>query len=285
MTTVWSGLSTGAVYALVALGYNIVFIGSGTFNFAQASLTMLGVFLAYWGLSQMAWPVALVIVAAVTIVAMAAVTEERIAIRPVRQLQGLLVTTVGAATLITGIIEVVWGQSALAVPSFFTSAPLKVFGGAVLPDDLILIGLALVFTAAVALFGRYTMTGLAALAAAEDREAAVLRGVNARRFQIGAFAVAGALAGLLGPFLGPKTFASFSLGQSLAIVAFVALAIGGFGSIAGATFGAFAIGLVQAYTNRYIGGNYENLMVFAILLVVLLILPNGLFGRRGERVV
>jgi branched-chain amino acid transport system permease protein len=285
MTTIWSGLSSGAVYALVALGYNICFIGSGTFNFAQASLTMLGVFLAYWGLSQLGWAAFAVIVVAVIIVALSGVTEERVAIRPVRQLQGLLVTTVGAATLITGIIEVIWGQQALEVPSFFSNNPLSVLGGRVLPDDLVLIGLALVFTAAFAVFSRFTMTGLAALAAAEDREPALLRGVNARRFQIGAFAIAGALAGLLGPFIGPKTFASFGLAQSLAIIAFVALAIGGFGSLAGATFGAFVIGLVQAYTDRYIGGNYENLMVFAILLVVLLILPNGLFGRRGERVV
>jgi len=221
MTTIWSGLSSGAVYALVALGYNICFIGSGTFNFAQASLTMLGVFLAYWGLSQLGWAALAVIVVALVIVALSGVTEERVAIRPVRQLQGLLVTTVGAATLITGVIEVIWGQQALEVPSFFTNNPLTVLGGRVLPDDLVLIGLALVFTAAFAAFSRFTMTGLAALAAAEDREPALLRGVNARRFQIGAFAIAGALAGLLGPFIGPKTFASFGLAQSLAIIAFV----------------------------------------------------------------
>lgn len=285
MTTIWSGLSSGAIYALVAIGYNVVYIGSGAFNFAQASLMMLGVFIAYWGLSTVAWPVAPVIVVAVIIVALSAVTEERVAIRPVRQIQGLLVTTVGAAILVTGITEVIWGQQALQVPSFFSSNPLTVFGGAVLPGDLILIGLALFFTVGFTLFSRFTMTGLAALAVAEDRESALLRGINARWLQIGAFAVSGALAGLLGPFIGPKTFAYFGLGQTLALVGFVALAIGGFGSITGATIGAFAIGLVQAYTDRYIGGNYENLMVFAILLVVLLIMPKGLFGSRRERVV
>src|SRR5260370_42252421 len=100
MTTILAGLSVGAVYALVALGYNIVYIGSGTLNFAHANLMMLGVFLAYWGLVQLSWTIVPVLVVAVLIVALAAVTEERIAIRPVPPMPGQLVTMVGTATLI-----------------------------------------------------------------------------------------------------------------------------------------------------------------------------------------
>jgi branched-chain amino acid transport system permease protein len=285
MTTVWAGLSVGAVYALVALGYNIVYIGSGVLNFAQANLMVLGVFLAYWGLVQVGWPIVPIFVVAVVIVALAAMTEERLAIRPVREIQGQLVTMVGAATLITGIIEVIWGQQALTVPSFFSNTPTHVLGGAVVPNDLVLIGLAVVFTAGFALVSRFTMIGLSALAVSEDREAAQMRGISARRVQVGVFAVSGALAGFLGPFIGPLTFASYTLPYSLALIGFVALALGGYGSIIGATIGAFAIGLAEQYTDRYIGGNYENLMVFAILVVVLMVVPNGLFGARRERMV
>ena len=128
MTTVWAGLSVGAVYALVALGYNIVYIGSGVLNFAQANLMVLGVFLAYWGLVQVGWPIIPIFVVAVVIVALTAMTEERLAIRPVREIQGQLVTMVGAATLITGIIEVIWGQQALTVPSFFSNTPTTCWG-------------------------------------------------------------------------------------------------------------------------------------------------------------
>jgi branched-chain amino acid transport system permease protein len=103
--------------------------------------------------------------------------------------------------------------------------------------------------------------------------------------QFGVFAVSGAIAGLLGPFLGPLTFASYTLPASLAVIGFVALALGGYGSIVGASAGAFAIGLIQQYTSRYIGGDYENLMIFAILIIVLMVMPNGLFGARRERVV
>jgi branched-chain amino acid transport system permease protein len=285
MTTIWAGLAVGAVYAVVALGYNIVYIGSSTLNFAHANLMMLGVFLAYWGLVQLSWKIIPVLVVAVAIVAFASMAEERVAIRPVRHIQGQLVTMVGAATLITGIIEIVWGQQALTVPSFFSDTPHHVLGGAVLPGDLVVIGLAVVLTAAIALVSRFSMVGLTALAVSEDRDAAQLRGINVRRMQVGVFALAGAIAGLLGPFLGPLTFASYTLPASLAVIGFVALAIGGYGSIVATTVGAFAIGLIQQYTSRYIGANYENLMVFAILIIVLMALPNGLAGARRERVV
>jgi branched-chain amino acid transport system permease protein len=263
MTTVWAGLSVGAIYALVALGYNIV----------------------YWGLTQLGWPIVPILVVAVVIVALAAVTEERVAIRPVREIQGQLVTMVGSATLITGIIEIIWGQQALTVPSFFSNTPTHVLGGAVVPDDLVLIGLAVAGAVGFALVSRFTMIGLSALAVSEDREAAQMRGVRVRRIQLGVFAISGVLAGLLGPFIGPLTFASYTLPYSLALIGFVALALGGYGSIIGATLGAFALGLVEQYTDRYIGGNYENLMVFAILIIVLMIVPNGVFGARRERMV
>jgi branched-chain amino acid transport system permease protein len=112
-----------------------------------------------------------------------------------------------------------------------------------------------------------------------------MRGISVRRIQFGVFAISGVLAGVLGPFIGPLTFASYTLPYSLALIGFVALALGGYGSIIGATVGAFAIGLAEQYTDRYIGGNYENLMVFAILVLVLMIVPNGLFGARRERMV
>jgi branched-chain amino acid transport system permease protein len=285
MTTILAGLSVGAVYALVALGYNIVYIGSGTLNFAHANLMMLGVFLAYWGLTGLGWPIIPILVVSLLIVALAAVTEERLAIRPVRQIQGQLVTMVGAATLITGIIEIAWGQQTLPVPSFFDNTPTHVLGGAVVPGDLVLIGLAVVLTAGFAVVSRFSMTGLAALAVSEDRDAAQMRGISVRRMQFGVFAVSGAIAGLLGAFIGPLTFASYTLPGSLAVIGFVALALGGYGSITGATTAAFAIGLVQQYTNRYLGGSYENLVVFAILIAVLMVVPNGLFGVRRERMV
>jgi branched-chain amino acid transport system permease protein len=286
VTTVWAGLSVGAIYVLVALGYNIVFISAGTFNFAHAFLLMVGVFLAYWGLVQRGIPVvAVFLVCGIGVMLLSAI-EERVAFRPVKQLEGHLVTAVGAATLLTGGAQLIWGTQALQVP-FFTgnNAPLTVLGGRVVPDELWLIVIAVVSGVIIYTVLRRTMLGLACLAASEDREAATLRGVNARLLSLGAFAVAGAFAGLVAPFVGPKTFATITLGAALALKGFVPMALGGFGSIPGCMVGGFAVGMAEALTARWIGAVYEDLIIFGLLLLVLLIRPSGLLGERAERLV
>jgi branched-chain amino acid transport system permease protein len=285
VTLIWSGLTVGAIYALVAVGYNIVFVSSGTFNFANAQLIMLGTFIAYWGLDVLKLNVGIVFVLAAVIVAAVAGLEERIAIRPTRGVEAQLVTTVGAATLLNGVIAVIWGGNALQVPFFGSSTVKDVLGGRVFPVQLWLIGVAVVLTAALWVFSRKTLLGTALLAVSEDREAASLRGINVRALALGAFCVSGAVAGALGPFIGPQTDAVASLGTSLALLGFVALAMGGFGSLPGGLIGGFVIGLIEAFTNRYLGTQYSNLMVFAVLLLILLFRPGGLFGTVRERVV
>ncbi len=285
MTTVWAGLSVGAIYVLVALGYNIVFIAAGTFNFANANLVMAGVFIAYWGLAQHALPVFVVfLIGGLGIMALAGL-EERVAFRPVKHLEGHLVTSVGAAALITGAVQLIWGVQALQVPFFRDNAPITFLGGRVTPDELWLIGLAVVLSAAFFLALRLTMLGLACLATSEDSEAARLRGVNTRWLAFGAFAASGALAGVIGPFVGPKTYAFAALAAALALKGFVAMAMGGFGSIPGCVVGGFAAGMVESLTARYLGGTYQDLMVFALLLLVLMLRPTGLLGERVERAV
>jgi branched-chain amino acid transport system permease protein len=285
MTLVWSGLSTGAVYAIIAIGYNIVFTASGTFNFAHAQLLMVGIFVAYWGFGVAKLPIVLVFVLCAAVVCVLATVEERVAIRPVRGTEGQLVTTVGVATLLSGASELIWGGQPLSVHLLDSSRVWTILGGRVLPVEIVLIAAAIVATGACALYGRLSMIGLATLAMAEDREAAALRGVNVRALVLGAFALSGALAGLLAPVVGPNTFAVATLGSTLALKGFVALAIAGFGSLGGGLLGGLTIGLVEQYTARYLGSAYVNMVIFGVLMVVLLARPAGLFGRTRERVV
>jgi len=285
VTLIWSGLAIGAIYGLVALGYNIVFISSGAFNFAHAQLVMLGTFVAYWGLTVLRLPVVLVFVLAGAVVAGAAAVEERVAIRTVRGVEAQLVTTVGVATLLNGLTQLIWGPQALEVPFFGSSRVLTVLGGRVFPDDLALIGVGIGLGAVLTVVSRRTFIGVALLAMSEDREAASLRGINVRALALGAFAFSGLVAGLIGPVVGPKTFAVATLGTALALNGFVALAMGGFGSIGGGLIGGFAVGLISSLTARYLGDQYANTMVFAALLLILLLRPAGLFGKFGERVV
>jgi branched-chain amino acid transport system permease protein len=285
MNTIWSGLALGAIYALVALGYNIVFVSSNVFNFAHAQLIMLGTFVAFWGSVTLKLPTVLVFLLAAVIVGAVAVVEERTAIRPVRGTEGQLVTTVGFATLLDGVTQVIWGGQPLQVPFFGPSKVVTLLDGRVFPVELVLMGAALVLTGLFVMISRGSMLGIAMLAVSEDREAALMRGINVRAMAIGAFAVSGAVAGLLGPIVGPKTFAVATLGSALALKGFVAMAIGGFGSAPGALIGGFAVGLIESESGRYLGTSYSTLMVFSALLLVLLLKPTGLFGHARERTV
>ncbi|WP_418064342.1 branched-chain amino acid ABC transporter permease [Pimelobacter simplex] len=285
MTLIWGGLSLGAIYAIVAIGYNIVFISSKTFNFAHAQLTMVGAFVAYTGLVKWHLPTALVLVIAAAAVALVAAIEERIAIRPVGDMHNILVTTLGASILLDGIAQLTWGSQPLSVPFFAGDKAISLFGGRVYPVEIFLIAIAVLLVVGLGVYSRRSLTGLALLGMAEDREAALLRGVNVRRLAFMAFVAAGALAGFVGLFVGSKTFAVSTLGAALALKGFVVLAIGGFGSMPGTLVGGTLVGLAEAFASRYLGGEYANLAVFLILVTILMLRPAGLFVRTKERVV
>ncbi|HUX87190.1 MAG TPA: branched-chain amino acid ABC transporter permease, partial [Chloroflexota bacterium] len=210
---------------------------------------------------------------------------EEAAIRPLRGagLHGELVTTLGVAVFLDGVAVIIWGNQPLAVPFFGSEQALTVFSGRVLPAELILIVVGVAVAIGAEAFSHWTTFGLTSLATAEDWVAAMLRGINVRALSVGSFAAAGALAMAAGPFVAPKTFASFDLGDALAIKGFVALAIGGFGSQKGALIGGIVTGLVEAVTARYLGVTFQELAIFGLLLVVLMIRPVGLFGEHEQR--
>ena len=285
MIVIWSGLSVGAIYALTALAYTIVFIPSGTFNFAQAFFVMLGTFLAYTTLVSWHLPEIVAILVCGAVAGVAGYAEELTALRPIRGkgTHAELVTTVGFGFLLTGISQLVWGTSPLQVPFVNANAPFALLGGRVRPDDIALIITAVVVTAGLWLFSRRSLTGLASLAAAEDREAAALKGVNVNRLSGGAVVLACCLSGMAGPLIAPETFAVTSLATSLVIVAFVAVVLGGFGSFIGAAVGGFGMGLIEALGGRYLNVNYGNILILAVLVAVLLLRPNGIFGASAVR--
>ena len=285
MTTVWSGLAVGGIYALVALGYNVIFLAAGTFNFAQAGLVMLGTFLAHWGLGVAGWPVVAVVLLSMAVATGAAVVVERVAIRPTTSANAHLVTTIGAGMVLAGVADHIWGSDPLEVPGVVSNRSLDVLGGVVTPVELSIVALALALAGLLGLLARRTTIGLAALAVSEDREAATVRGIDARLYSLGGFAVAGAIAGLVGVVVGPKTYAFTGLGAALALKGFVALALGGYGSVFGGVLAGLAVGVAEAQAEYHWDTEYRSLVVFGILLATLLIRPTGLFGARQARTV
>ncbi|MGC0367479.1 branched-chain amino acid transport system permease protein [Rhodococcus sp. 27YEA15] len=287
MLTLWLGICTGCVYVLVATGFNMVFVASGTFNFAQPQFLVLGTFLAYatvftFGLSPwVALPFGLLAGAAI------GAAEERLVIRPVRSkgINAELVTMVGWSVAMQGVMLLIWKENPLAVKGLAPDHVFTLLGVRVTAAQLVLVGVTLVLAVGLYLWSHLTMLGIASLATSEDRDVAMLRGINVPRLGIGAFALAGGLLCAMGPIAGPTTFAVYSFGDTVVLYAFLAMAIGGFGHNIGAIIGGLGLGIFQAEISLHWGDKWISVLTFALLLSVLLLRPQGLFGERNERVV
>ena len=287
LTTLWAGLSSGAVYVLVALGFNIVFVSSGTFNFAQPQFLILGTFISYAICTVLGWPPLVALLAGALAGFVIGFLEERIAVRPISGsgVHGELVTTVGWSVIMEGAIILIWGMEAKKVPGLVPDLTYIVFGSRISLPEMLLVAIAIILPLALHSWSRWTLLGLANLATAEDRQAAMLRGINVRRLALFSFAGAGALMAALGPIVGPKTFAIATLGGVIILKGFVALSVGGFGSYTGSLVGGLAVGIVEAFATRYLSAPYGSASIFALLMLVLLVRPEGLFGKRQERMV
>lgn len=288
MTVVWAGLSVGAVYALIAIGYNITMTFGGTFNFAHGAFVVLGGFFAWFVVVEHGGPWWLASLAGAVLGALLAALEELVAIRPVLRnanSHAMLVTMVGALVLIEGSLLASWGDEPRTVPFFGGQESLTLLDGRIARVDIWLMAVAVAVGVGMHLFARRSLWGLAARGATSDPIAAKVRGINVAGLRTASFALAGGLAGLLGPLVVPKTGASVGMTITLTVFGFVALAVGGFGSFIGSIVGGIIIGMVQSLANRYLGVDYPPLLLFGLLLLVLLVKPTGLFGQRGVRVV
>lgn len=286
MTVIWSGLATGAIYAIVAAGFNLTLVLTGVLNFAHPQFMVLAGFIGYWGLTQHNLPLVVVVLMATAAGALLALIEERIAIRPL-QGKGLyieLVTTLGFSAVVSGVVFAIWGSVPLRVDAVSGSA-VTILGGRIGIVELLIIVLAVVMTVGFHEWTHRSRLGLAGLARTENPEAAALRGINVRRLSLIGFGIAGALGGLVGVFVAQQTYAVFSIGIVLALKGFAALAVGGVGSQHGALVGGLAIGLFEAFAARYFGAGAGDIAVFVVLLVVLLTKPAGILGKGQVRLV
>jgi branched-chain amino acid transport system permease protein len=291
-TTIWAGLLQGAIYALIASGFTLSLLPSGVFNFAQGALAIGGTYLTYQFLHTWGVPTVVALVLNVIAGLLMGVICELVTVRPLRRAKGVvegapaeLVTTVGMATLLIGFFGLAWGYDPLRVPWNGPTGVVSFLDIRADPVEIVVVAGAVIVSLGLFAFFRFTRYGQACRAVAEDREAAQLRGVNVDLLSIGAFAGAGALAGLSAMAIGPVTFAIPTLANSLALGGFVAIAIGGEGSFIGALFGGLIIGLVSAFAARYIDVNYANLSILALLLVTLSVRPKGLGGAAEARIV
>jgi branched-chain amino acid transport system permease protein len=285
-----NGLTVGSFYALVALGYTIVYGIIRLINFAQGDLSVVGMFLGWsllvqFGVSFLPLPVALVAVFVIPMIgtALVNVIVLQVAYKPLlrRSLLAILITALGASLVLSNLIRLVFGPAIEAYPDIVPLAGLVVG-----PVHLSYLQVILFFTSIALMVALYafvngTAVGTAMRALAVDHDAARLMGVNVDAIIRIAFVLGGLLAGASGVMLGVYyAQIHFSNGFLLGLRAFTAAVLGGIGNIPGAMAGGMIIGLLEAYTAGYLSSKWQDVVVFGVLIAVLVVRPRGLFGER-----
>ena len=282
----FSGLTNGAIYALAALGFSLIYNASGVINFAQGEFIMLGGVSAVM-LTSAGVPLPLAILLAVLFTAVAGLLLEKLAIEPAgnAEVVSLIIITIGASIFLQGVAQVVFGKGQRALAPFTGDAPIMLAGASLLPQSLWMIGTGAVIVLALAWFFERTKLGKALLATAHNRLAAQLVGINTRHVLAVSFVLSAALGAIAGVVSAPITLTSYDVGIMLGLKGFVAATLGGLGSAVGAVAGGLILGLMEALAAGYISSAYKDAVPFVLIILILFFMPRGLFGARvTERV-
>jgi branched-chain amino acid transport system permease protein len=277
----FAGITSGTIYALVALGFCVVHNTMGIVNFVQVDFVSLGGLLMFSALFTFNLPMGAALVAAVAATALVAVVVERIGLRPARSNDPLVLIflTIGLSIILRGIMALVWGKNRMALPGLGADKPLQIGGAALMPQTLWILGLTLVAILILAWFFRCTGLGLAMRAVSSNPTAAAVVGLHIGRVRAASFALAGALGGLAGILVTPITTLSYDVGILLGLKGFAAAILGGFGSFPGAILGGLLLGLLESLTAGYFSSAYKDVVAFVVLLLVLFVRPQGLLAK------
>ncbi|WIX75524.1 branched-chain amino acid ABC transporter permease [Amycolatopsis carbonis] len=280
LQTLVGGLSFGAVYALVAMGFSIVYRTMGLVNFAHGQVVMVGAYAASTFYMSSRLPFVLAIIVAMVVTGLIALVMERV-LRPLenKDFDLMLIGTIGFGVVLESLATIIWGATGRAVPTPVGSQPLDVFGVRIRTYSLVVLGIAAVATVLLLLFLQRTKRGAAMQAVAMDHEAATAVGIHVGRSNAIAFAIGAGLAALAGGLVGPLLYVSPTLGGTLGIKGFAAAILGGFGNITGAIVGGLAIGILDSFAAGWFQG-YSDLVVFLVFTVIVMVKPTGLFGER-----
>ena len=278
---IFSGITTGSVYALTAMGFTLVFNATQIINFSQGQLVMLGgmTAVALHGLGLPLWACFL---GAVVVVMVVCVIFERIAIRLLLQ-KGVLaqiIATVGASFVFETAAMLIWGRNAVGLPAFSGEKPIPVGGAALAPQTLWVVGATAVIVVGLFFFYRRSLFGKAVRACAVDPTSARLQGISYSRVVVFSFALTGAISAAAGVLITPISFMSYHSGSLLGLKGFAAATLGGLGNPVGAVVGGFVLGIVEALGVGVISAGYKDAIAFVILLLVLFIRPAGILGAR-----
>jgi len=277
------GLAIGAVYAATALVYNVMYSTSKVLSVSTGHISMLGGIFGAYFLAQLKLPLIIGLLGAIAVGAAFNYLTELIAVRRVlaRSDEHLwLLSTLAVATMISQIMALWWGTEPKPFPRLFPQG----FSQGIADQKYWLpIGATIIGAVGLEIFYRRTMYGKLFIATSEDAFAARARGINTDRIRALSYVLSGALGGLAGFAAGQLTFAYFALGFALTLNGFIAIAVGGLGSNLGAVIGGIALGMMSSFATYFFGGEYQQTVAIGVLILVLIVKPEGLFGSKQVR--
>ncbi len=287
-----NGLQIGSIYALVALGYTMVYGIALLINFAHGEIIMIGayttVFTIQLLLANSDLPYILAIIPTIIICTLVGILIERLAYKPLRNSPRIsnLITAIGVSLLLQNLMMKIFGAQPRSVPKIFDAKPLNFFGANIAVTTVVTIIVTTVLTISLHFFIKKTKYGKAMVATSEDYGAAALVGINVNSTLTMTFAIGSALAGVASIlYVSSYPQAQPLMGSMLGIKAFTAAVVGGIGLIPGAVLGGLVLGIVEVLTKAYISSRLTDAIVFGLLILVLLIKPGGLLGEdRKEKV-
>ncbi len=278
-----TGLSQGGLYALIGLGFVLVYNVTGIINFAQGEFVMLGAMLAV-SCQRMGLPLPLIIFLPVITVALLGGIVELTTLRPAASATPLtlIIITIGLSMVIRGIALLVWGTDPLAMQPFTAGGPVKIAGGTIMPQEIWVLGATSVVVLSLYFFLDRTVMGKALRACVINKVGASLMGISPKKMSTLAL-VLGAGIGALGGVVFSPTLAIYDMGIPLGVKGFIAAVLGGLTSVPGAIFSGFILGVGESFGTAYVSSGYKDAISLGVLLLVLLVRPQGLLGIYGSK--
>lgn len=278
----FSGITVGSVYAVVAIGFNMIYSTTGILNFAQGEFLMLG------GMTAITFadflPLPLAVAAAVVVVALCGCALELLLFRRLRShsLLHIIIITIGLSIVIREAALHLWDEKVRSLPYFTGNecSSVKVFGAAISPQVFWVLGVTTVVVAALYLFSRCTLAGKAMRACASNPQAAMLSGINTSNMRTLAFGLSAGIGALGGCVISPMSMTRYDMGTGLAIKGFAAAILGGLGNPMAAVAGGLIVGLAESFSVSVLPAAYKDAVAFGLLLLFLFVRPHGLFGSR-----
>ena len=282
-----NGISIGSVYAIIALGYTMVYGNAKMLNFAHGDVIMVGAYISYCVTSYLGLPAWVSVVAAVVVCTVLGIVIEGLAYKPLRGTPSLavLITAIGVSYFLQNAAQLIWSSSPKNFTSVVTMKPISLAGGklVITGEVLLTVAVCILVMVGLTLFTGKTRTGKAMRAVSEERDAAQLMGINVNKTISMTFAIGSALAAVAGvllcstvPTLQPTT------GSMPGIRAFTAAVFGGIGSIPGAMLGGILLGIIETFSKAYLSTQFSDAIVFSVLIIILLVKPAGLLGKQVQ---